>query len=98
MMSSYVAIFRRLDLLSRCFILKNLEIGSVFTAKKTQLPHDGTRIDVQVHRHPVAVGHELTDLENELAADHVDKKRRGLLQVRHRESHVLRSSQSRQAV
>src|SRR4051812_17528017 len=97
MVAAHIAVFWRLDLLSRRFVLKDLEVGSILTAKETQLSHNGARIDVQVLRHPIAVGDESTDFENELAADHVDKKRCGLLQVRHRESHMLCSSQARQA-
>ncbi len=92
MVTSDVAVLGRLHPLSGCFILKDLEVRTVFAAEEAQLAHDGARVDVQMCRHPVAVGQELTDLENIVAADHVDKESGGLLEVGHGKADMLGSA------
>ena len=89
MMAADIAVLRRLEFLSRRFVLKNLEVRPVFAAEEAQLAHDGARMDIQMSRHPVAIGHELADLEHALAADHIDKESGRLFQVGDSETDVL---------
>src|SRR5689334_219224 len=97
MMAADIAVSRWLKFLSRRLILEDLEVRAVLAAEEAQLAHDGARIDVQMGRHPVAIGHELADFEHALAADHIDKESCGLFQIRDSEADVLGTAQTGQS-
>lgn len=95
MMASDIAVFRKNEVLIRRLVLEDLEVRAMLTPEKTQPSHNCTRMDVKMRLHPVVLGLKGTKLKDELAADHVHKKAGGLLQVRHGEADMLRSSQTR---
>src|ERR1700722_6721435 len=69
----------------------------MLATKESQPAHDGTRVNIEVSRHPVIVRLKWAQLEHVFTAYDIHKKRGRLFQVRHGEADMFCTSKSRYA-
>lgn len=95
--ASDVGVFGLWQLVVGCFPLEDLEIGTEFAAKEPQFPHHGSRVDIHLLSHPVAVSDEGAHAVDAFAANDVNEESFRLIEVRNGKSDVFGTPQSRQA-
>lgn len=63
--------------------------GAILAAQQAQRLDDGAWIHPKMHLHPIIVRNKQANLLGNLAADHVDKKARGSLNIGNRKPLVI---------